>query len=93
MRFPKPRRWRMTAAWLLMGALVTVGFYAEARDDQERCKAGNEFRRVDLPAAFHEFGEFLGEEFGVDPASVEEANARFAGRLDDTLPERSCRLF
>lgn len=87
-RFP----W-MTAAWVAMGVLVTLGFYAEARDDQQRCEAGNDFRRRDLPAAFAAENQFLGQEFGADQARIDDANARFAEVLDDLFPERDCSLW
>lgn len=83
----------MTALWLVMGVLVSIGFYFEARDDQERCQSGNTFRREDLPMAFDEFGQFLGSELGADPAEVEDARARFAVVMDDLFPERECPLW
>lgn len=85
-------RWRMTVAWLAMGALVTAGFFAEARDNQARCNAGNEFRRRDLPAAFDRYTRFLGEEFSADEARVAEARSRFALYIDELFPERHCPL-
>lgn len=83
----------MTVAWVAMGVLVTGGFYAQARNDQQRCVAGNEFRRQDLPRAFDLYSVFLGGELGADPADVADARRRFAGQLDDLFPARSCSLW
>lgn len=89
---PRRLRWPMTAAWLAMGAIVTAGLYAEQLDDQERCEAGNTFRRQDLPAAFDAYSDFLGHELGATPAQIEDAKARFAVVLDELLPERDCPI-
>lgn len=72
----------------LLAALVVMGI-----EDQQRCEAGNEFRRDDLPAAFRSFGDFLGGELGADPVQVEDANDRFARQLDEQFPARDCSLF
>lgn len=82
----------MTLAWVLMGTLVTVGFYSERRDDQARCEAGNDFRRQALPAAFEAYSRFLGQELHADPQRVEDATQRFQRQLDELFPERKCPL-
>lgn len=74
----------------VVGLIIALALMAV--DSQERCDAGNQLRREDLPAAFAEFGSFLGEEFGADQDRVDDANARFAGRLDELFPERDCAL-
>lgn len=89
----RPARWRMTVAWVAMGALVTGGFYLEARDDQERCEAGNAFRRQDLPEAFDLYSVFLGGELGASRDAIDDARARFAAQLDDLFPPRDCALW
>jgi len=88
------RGMRSLVAGVTLGMAALAGGVAlMAIDQQERCEAGNQLRREDLPAAFHEFGEFLGGELGGDPADVEDANRRFARRLDEAFPERDCSLF
>ena len=85
-------QWPMTAMWVAMGLLVTLGFWNTARQHQERCEASNQFRRHDLPAAFNAYSDFLGDELDAPPERIEDAKARFAVVLDRLFPERDCDL-
>lgn len=97
-RNPPAVKARRAVQWLLvyllgLGAAMTYGFYDDARDDQVRCEAGNEFRREDLPTAFDEYSDFLGHQLGADDDQIADAKARFAVVMDDLFPERECPLW
>jgi hypothetical protein len=86
-------RWQMTVAWLSMGVLVTVGFFALRYDSYRRCQASNDFRTVELPTAFKVHDDHLGEALGASQERIDEFEAGFRADLEKILPERKCSLW
>ena len=82
----------MTAAWVVMGVLVTAGFFSVRADAQARCRAGNELRREALPAAFELSHRRIGEALRASPDQIAEFDAGFQADLDRLFPERDCPL-
>lgn len=72
---------------LLIGGLVMMGV-----ESYQRCEAGNEFRRRDLPAAFDLHDQHLGRALGANDVQVAEFEAEFQAELDRLFPERDCSL-
>ena len=83
------RRLRL-AAYLLVVALGAYGFWRVEQVQRESCERGNDFRQDDMPAAFAEYTHLLGEEFEASPERIEQAVAKFDGRLHELFPTRDC---
>ena len=84
---------RWSIAIIVLGvALVITGSVIKLFTDQDRCQAGNEFRREDLPAAFELHDRHLGEALGANEVQIAEYEAGFQAELAEVLPERNCDL-
>lgn len=84
---------RMSLLVIVVGvAMMVTAFGIKLASDVDRCHAGNEFRRRDLPAAFALFGEHLGAAGDADEADVTAFNEDFEADLAEVLPERDCGL-
>lgn len=84
---------RWSIAIIVLGiALMITGSVIKLFTDQDRCQAGNEFRRQDLPAAFELHDQHLGEALGANQVQIAEYEARFQEELAEVLPERDCSL-
>lgn len=90
-------------AWVVIVGLGAAGLNYVQTDQQRACRAGNEFRQHDLPAAFAEFGNDLGERllgerqpdgtFTVTLAQRAEIDAftrHSQASLRDRFPPRDC---
>lgn len=84
-------RWSVAVIVLGIG-LLAVGSVIKLFSDQDRCQAGNEFRRNDLPAAFELHDRHLGNALGANDVQIAEYEARFQAELAEVLPERNCDL-
>lgn len=82
-------RWSVAVIVLGIGLLV-VGSVIKLFSDQDRCEAGNEFRRHDLPAAFELHDRHLGEALGANEVQIAAYEEAFQHDLAELLPERDC---
>lgn len=87
------RGFRTSVAGVLVAlAVLIAGLVAMLVDGQQRCEAGNDFRRRDLPAAFALHDRRLGEALGASDPEIAEFSAGFRAELADLFPERDCTL-
>jgi hypothetical protein len=87
------RGFRTSVAGVLVAlAVLGAGLVAMLVDDQQRCEAGNDFRRRDLPAAFALHDQRLGEALGASDAQIADFDTQFRAELAELFPERDCTL-
>jgi len=85
---------RWSVAVIVLGiSLLAAGLVIRLFSDQERCEAGNQFRRHDLPMAFEVHDQHLARAFGATDEQLASFEAEFQGDLDALFPERDCPLF
>jgi hypothetical protein len=84
---------RSLVAGAIAGVAVLVALVVVVViEDQQRCEAGNDFRRRDLPAAFALHDQHLGEALGATDAQIAAFDAQFRAELADLFPRRDCSL-
>lgn len=84
---------RASVVVIIVGiAMMVTAFGIKLFSDVDRCRAGNEFRSQDLPAAFRVHDEHLGAAFEQDEATVDAFSDDFEADLAEILPERDCTL-
>lgn len=84
----------MSIGVIVLGvALIASGLVLKLFSDHDRCEAGNEFRRHDLPAAFELSHRDIGHALGATDKQVAAFDVGFQEDLRELFPARDCSWF
>lgn len=76
---------------IVLGMLfIVVALVIKLVNDHDRCLAGNDFRRNDLPAAFELSHKQIGEALGANEDQIVAFDDGFQAELAKLLPARDC---
>jgi hypothetical protein len=88
-RVPLPLR-LVTPWFAAVLLLVGISAYQQRQYRQEVCERGNHARRVEIPQAFDEFTDELGEQLNAPQTRIDETKTHMRHRFDRIFPEIDC---